>query len=130
MTGSGMVLVDTSSWIETLRAAGNAAVRERISALVLDGEAAWCDMVRVELWNGVRGGRETRDLLQLQSVVISLAIDQATWEGAVALCRLARSQGITVSAPDIVIVATAQRHRVAMDATDAHIERLMKLTPP
>jgi predicted nucleic acid-binding protein len=123
-----MVLVDTSSWIETLRAGGDASVRQRVSALVLDGEAAWCDMIRLELWHGVRGARETRDLTDLEDVVVPLVIDEAVWRQAVALARRARSQGLTVQAPDLVIAATAQRHEVAVDSTDSHIDRLMKLS--
>ena len=122
-----MVLVDTSSWIETLRTGGNAAVRQRVSALVLDGEAAWCDMVRLELWNGVRGGREIRELTELEDVIVSLPIDQSVWDRAVALSRRARSQGLTVQAPDLVIAATAQRHRADVDSIDEHVARLMKL---
>src|SRR5205814_9360711 len=111
----------------TLRVGGNAAVRERISALVVEGEAAWCDMIRLELWHGVRGGRETRDLSELEEVVATLPIDEVVWQRAVALARRSRSQGLTVQSPDLVIVATAQRHRVSVDSEDAHIERLMKI---
>lgn len=47
-------LVDTSAWIETLRANGDAAVRARVRELAVDDRAVLCDMVRVELWNGAR----------------------------------------------------------------------------
>jgi predicted nucleic acid-binding protein len=122
-----MVLVDTSSWIETLRARGSATVRDRISQLVLDGEAAWCDMVRLELWHGVRGGRESRDLLALEKSVISLEIDKPVWNAAIALAQRAHLSGLTVQAPDLVIAATARRYSIGVDSLDAHVERLMKL---
>ena len=53
-----MRLVDTSSWIEQLRRGGDAAVRERVEALLMAGEAAWCPIVRLELWNGARSERK------------------------------------------------------------------------
>lgn len=122
-----MVLVDTSSWIETLRIGGNAQIRERISGLVVAGEAAWCDVVRLELWNGVRGERERRDLNRLESVVKALEIDGGVWQRAIDLCKEARSRGLNVQVPDLVIAATAQRHEIGVDSADAHVEELMKL---
>ena len=56
-----VVLVDTSSWIEALRSSGRADVRERVRVLLLNGLAAWCDMVAVELWNGARGDYEKKN---------------------------------------------------------------------
>jgi len=53
-------LIDTSSWIDAMRRDGDPAVRARVLALMQSGEAAWCDMVRLELWNGLRGAAERR----------------------------------------------------------------------
>ncbi len=39
---------------------GDRDVAERVRALLETGEAAWCPMIRVELWNGVRGIHFTR----------------------------------------------------------------------
>src|SRR5438105_495863 len=122
-----MVLVDTSIWIETLREGGDIGVRERVTSLVLEGEAAWCDMIRLELWHGVRGGRETKDLVELEQVVVTLPVDEAVWDNAITLAKVSRSRGLTIQSPDLVIVATAQRHGVRIDSMDAHIERLVKM---
>lgn len=122
-----MVLVDSSSWIETLRVSGNDTVRARISELVLQGEAAWCDIVRVELWNGARGQKERRELAMLESVVHSLAIDDEVWDRSVDLARRARAGGLTAPAADVIIVATAARHRVQLDHYDKHLARLQQV---
>ena len=50
-----MKLIDTSSWIDALRRDGDPQIRARVVALMASGEAAWCDLVRLELWNGLRG---------------------------------------------------------------------------
>lgn len=46
-----MVLVDSSSWIHLLRPDGDSAVRERVELALRTGDACWCAMVRLELWN-------------------------------------------------------------------------------
>ncbi|HMO26141.1 MAG TPA: PIN domain-containing protein [Tepidisphaeraceae bacterium] len=61
-----MVLVDTSCWIEALRERGREDVRQRVAELLLDGEAAWCEIVRMELLQGVRAGREAKELRKLE----------------------------------------------------------------
>ncbi len=50
-----MTLVDTSAWIESLRPSGDRAVAERVRSLLVNGDAAWCAMARLELWNGAWG---------------------------------------------------------------------------
>jgi hypothetical protein len=40
-------LIDASSWIHALRKAGDPVVRARVHALLVDAQAAWCDVVRV-----------------------------------------------------------------------------------
>ena len=52
-----MKLIDTSSWIHSLRSDGDAKVRQRVAELLLSGDACWCAVVRVELWNGARGAQ-------------------------------------------------------------------------
>jgi predicted nucleic acid-binding protein len=56
-----MKLVDTSSWVEYLRDRESEA-GDSVEVLVLSGEAAWCDITLVELWHGVRGAKEKREL--------------------------------------------------------------------
>ena len=78
-------LVDSSSWIHALRSDGNGAVRQRVSLLLQSGEAAWCDMVRLELRNGVSGDRERKVLRTFDRELPGLRIDQETWDIAVEL---------------------------------------------
>lgn len=122
-----MVLVDTSSWIETLRVRGDSEVRGRISDLVINGQAAWCNIIRLELWQGVRGDREKAALKSLERIVINLQINEEVWARSVELSQLARSNGLTVQAADLLIVATAGHHRVGIDSCDADFDRLLEL---
>lgn len=122
-----MLLVDSSSWIETLRVGGNPRVRDRVAELLLAGHAAWCDIIRVELWHGVRGQREATELARLESVVVSLEIDSEVWEQAVRLARKARAAGLTTPSADLLIVATARRHGVKLDHCDKHLAKLQQI---
>ena len=58
-----MILVDSSSWIHFLRPDGDAVVRARVSQALREGEACWCDMVRLELWNGAGGERKATEVI-------------------------------------------------------------------
>ena len=57
-----MKLVDTSAWIHQMRSKGDPLVRARVEELLQAGEAAWCAMVRLEVWAGVGDERERRAL--------------------------------------------------------------------
>ena len=61
-----MKLVDTSAWVEYLRS-GHSGIAENVESLVLSDDAAWCDMVMLELWNGARGPEEKRKLAHLSA---------------------------------------------------------------
>jgi predicted nucleic acid-binding protein len=120
-------LVDTSSWVHQMRDKGDAAVRARVEALLRAGEAAWCDMVRLEIWAGVGNERERRALREYEAVVLSLPIDASVWRGARDLASHARRAGKTVPATDILICACARRHGVAIEHADAHFDILEAL---
>lgn len=62
-----MRLIDTSAWIHALREDGDPSVASRVRALLETGEAAWCPMVQLELWNGARGDHERRVLKEMAS---------------------------------------------------------------
>ena len=45
-----------------MRPTGDPVVRARVEALLRAGEAAWCAMVRLEIWAGIGDERERRAL--------------------------------------------------------------------
>ena len=122
-----MVLVDTSSWVETLRESGKTDVRDRVVAFVVSGEAVWCDPVRLELWHGARGHEEKRRLEEMDRTLLSLPIDQPVWDLSMNMARRARSGGVTVPPMDLLIAACARRHQADLEAVDRHFQRLMKI---
>jgi len=122
-----MTLVDTSSWIEAMRRDGDPAVRARVLALMGTGEAAWCDFVRLELWNGLRGAAERKQMEALEADVTNLPTTEAVWGKARELARRARAAGVTVPGADLVIGACAWEHGVDLEHDDAHLTALAAL---
>jgi predicted nucleic acid-binding protein len=119
-----MILVDSSSWIHMLRPNGDAAVRNRVVRALETGEACWCPIIRLELWNGAGGDREKKVLREFERVLPELAIDQAVWTRAFDLARRARSAGLSPTATDMLIIACAQCHRAGIEHSDSDFSRL------
>src|ERR1039458_42778 len=72
-----MTLVDASSWIEFLRGRSSAA-SQRVKTLLARGDAAWCDMTLVELWNGAQGHIEKNALEALEEELRLYQIGRAS----------------------------------------------------
>lgn len=119
-----MVLVDTSSWIHMLRPNGDPAVRDRVTAALIGGQAYWCPPVQLELWNGARGQREAKILREFADALPELAIDEGVWRQAYDLARQARTRGVTVPAVDVLIAACARYHGAAIETADTDFELL------
>lgn len=117
-----MKLVDTSSWIHSLRPGGDPAVTQRVRDLLESGQAAWCPMVRLELWNGARGTHEMRVLRDMGHALPELEITPPVWEQACDLARKARAGGHTVPATDILVAACARYHAVGIEHADIHFD--------
>ncbi len=122
-----MKLIDTSAWIHQMRPQGDPAVRARVEALLRAGEAAWCDLVRLEIWAGIGSERERRALRQYEAVIPELPIDVGVWQAARDLASRTRRAGRTIPAADILICACARRHGVGIEHADAHFDTLAGL---
>ncbi len=121
-----MKLVDTSAWVEYLRS-GRGGVSENVESLVLSDEAAWCDMVMLELWNGARGQEEKRKLTELSAATPRLETTAEVWKLAHRLAMRCRDKGKTVPAADILVAACAAYHKVEVEHKDSHFNDIMPL---
>jgi predicted nucleic acid-binding protein len=92
-----------------------------------DDRAVFCDMVRLELWNGAQGPKEQRLLRELEEQLDTVPTTGEVWVLARELARLARGKGLTVPATDLVIAACAQHHRLGLLHCDDHFDQLGKL---
>ena len=122
-----MILVDTSAWIHLLRPNGSPDVRGRVERALATGEACWCAMVRLELWNGAAGERDRKALKDFERVLPDLAISGEVWSEAAELARQARAKAVTVPASDVLIAACARHHGASLEAADSDFELLASL---
>lgn len=119
-------LVDTSSWIEYLRGNENETAR-RVKELIRMDHAGWCELIKVELWNGVRPGRENKALDELENAATLFPLSEEVWRKACRLALRARESGLTVPANDIVITACARHFALDIECVDAHFTKLLPL---
>ncbi|MBI3181374.1 MAG: PIN domain-containing protein [Myxococcales bacterium] len=122
-----MKLVDTSAWVHQMRPKGEAEVRARVEGLLRAGEAAWCAMVRLEIWAGVGDERERKILGEYEAVLPELSIDDRVWRTAYDLARRARRSGRAIPSTDILIFACARSHGVEVEHADDHFDMLAAL---
>ena len=113
-----------------MRPNGDGATKVRVADLLDRGAAAWCNIVRLELWNGIGDSREQKQLRVFENELPVLAIDDRVWEETIELAITARGNGITVPATDLVIFACARIHRVGIEYFDKHFALLEKLDRP
>jgi predicted nucleic acid-binding protein len=121
-----MKLVDTSSWVEYFRDR-ESAVGDNIEVLVLRGAAAWCDITLVELWHGVRGAKEKRELAEMENEIEHIPVDAAVWRLASRLALRCREKGINVPISDIITAACAVTHGLELEYCDKHFNDILPL---
>ena len=121
------ILIDTSAWIEFFRKGGNHDMREMVTALVIAGEAAWCEIIRLELWNGARGPSEISALERMISDTVLLPITAEVWRVADRLARSSRQAGRTFPPGDLLIAACARYHGAGIVHKNRHFDQLKTL---
>ena len=119
-----MKLVDTSSWVHQIRRRGDPSVRARVEQLPRNGEAAWCPVVRLELWAGVGSDTDRKLLREYQKHLPELAMNGEVWEKACELADRCRRAGKTIPPHDLAIAACAQYHGVEIEHEDEHFSVL------
>ncbi len=121
------VLVDSSLWVHQLRKSGDPAKRGRVNAILESGEAAWCPVVRLELWRGVSNDAERKTLRRYEALLPDYEISGAVWDRSMQLADRARASGVTVPLADLLIFACATIHGLEIAHDDIHFDELAKL---
>lgn len=106
-----MILVDTSAWVEFLRATGSPAHVALRAWLVSGEELGITDPVVMELLSGARGEQRADELHRFLLSLTHLAIEgPGDFEVAAELYRRCRREGVTPrSLNDCLIAAVALR---------------------
>ena len=101
-----MILIDTSAWVEFLRATGSPA--DLAVQQAMSGDVATCDAIRMELLAGARDDEHLVTLRRLLARATQLPTKTQHYEEAALLYRRARSAGLTVrSLTDCLVAAIA-----------------------
>jgi len=126
-----MILIDTSAWVEYLRATGSAAAIEvrRLLSTEVD-RVVMCEPVAMEILSGAVDDDKHAKLEQLVSGLPSLGIDDAVdFRSAAAIYRAARRAGQTIrSINDCLIAAVSMRHGASIIHRDADFEVIAAIT--
>jgi len=126
-----MILVDTSVWVEFLRATGSATHRRLRTALEEGVKLLCTDVVVMELLAGARDDADRDRLRRLVYGLEFVAVDgPADYERAAELYRLCRRGGETPrKLSDCLIAAVAIRAEAELLAADADFEAIGRHTP-
>lgn len=126
-----MILVDTSAWVEFLRATGSRAHLCLRAALEQDAELAGTDPILMELLAGARDEEDRDRLRRLLLGLEFLAVDgPADYEAAADLYRACRRAGETPrKLTDCLIAAVAIRNGAELLCEDADFPVIARHAP-
>jgi predicted nucleic acid-binding protein len=116
-----VILVDSSAWVEFLRATGSPAHLRLRSALEGATELAWTDVIAMEILAGARDDADRDRLRRLLYGLEFLGVDgPADYEQAAELYRACRTHGETPrKLTDCLIAVVAIRNEAELLCEDA-----------
>jgi predicted nucleic acid-binding protein len=123
-----VILADTSAWVEYDRASGSPVDRRLTELIEGGGRLAVTEPIVMEVLAGARDDRREDDLRRLLLSFELLPFDVAAdFDGAVLIYRGCRAAGVTPRGMvDCMIAAVAWRHRAALLAQDADLDRVAR----
>lgn len=126
-----MILVDSSAWVEFLRATGSSTHLSLRSALQGEVELASTDVIVMEILAGARDDADRDRLRRLLYGLEFLAVDgPADYEQAAELYRLCRGKGETPrKLTDCLIAAVAIRNDAELLCEDADFDAIARHAP-
>ncbi len=126
-----MIVVDTSAWVELLRATGSPAHRRLHQALSDNEEVCITEIVVAEVLAGARDGRRAEELRSTLLGFTLLPLDGLdAFERAAALYRACRSAGETLrSIADCLVAVPAIAAGAPVLHADRDFGKLARHTP-
>jgi predicted nucleic acid-binding protein len=125
---SEWILVDSSAWIQMIRKNGDSTIRKKVIAAMEDGSAAWCDLVRLELWRGAASKEDLEILNRFEQQLPKLEISPAVWDMGSQMAHQCRKKGKPVPSTDLIVYACAKTHQAKLLHRDRHFELLDSIT--
>ena len=127
---SNLYLLDTSVWIDVLKAGGtNTDLRDRVDALLAADRVTITGMVRLELLGSARTEPQWDRLQDYLSALHQLPVDEETWQEAAHMGFQLQRQGVTVPFTDLMIGAVAVRAGAVLLHRDHHFDLMARHLP-
>lgn len=123
MRDGGVVIADTSVWIEYLRG-GHEPTRSVLRTLIRAEQAALVGVVLAELLQGCRTPKESNTILTQLTGLRFLEASFATWKRTGELSSSLRRKGITLPLSDLIIAVLALEHDCRVFALDPHFKQI------
>lgn len=101
-------------------------IRSDVETALVEGRAAMCWPVYVELLRGARGKREETFLLKWRNNCVWLDFDDDCWLRAAGTSRKCLKAGVNVPFGDILVDACARRYGAELLERDKHFAMIAK----
>ena len=127
---SGLILADTSAWVEYLRGTGSPE-NDRMRSLMTTGDLLVTEPVLLEVLAGARDDRDWRRLRRLLGTCDFAKVDAPRdWVDAAALHRRVRLAGRTIASMlDCLVAVVALRVDAAVLHKDADFDAIARQAP-
>jgi predicted nucleic acid-binding protein len=119
-----LTLIDTSLWTHAMRQSGDPVLRDRVRRRLNDGSAAWCELIRLELWKGHRIRDDGVHLSLMEQRLPRLSINSEVWNLASTIAHQMQRKGLVIPTSDFIIFACARVHGAALEHNDKHFDML------
>jgi len=113
-----VILLESSALIESFRKNARKDIIARVRNAIINGEAAVCEPILLELWAGASGLSEKKKIQEISETLAILECDAMVWSLARQNAKLFRAKGQTFSNFDILIFSLALRHEAGIIAVD------------
>lgn len=123
------VLVDTSVWSLAIRrtarnlSAPEKAIVAELAALIDEGGAKIIGLIRQELLSGIKSSEQFEKLREILAAFPDEPTDSEDYERAALFGNKCRSQGVSVSLPDMLICSVARSRGWSIFTTDSDFKR-------
>jgi predicted nucleic acid-binding protein len=121
------VMVETSLWVDHLRASTPRAVKDQVLPIVNERNICIVEPVLFELMANVPR-RDRRRLENYFALVPVLPAHGTLWDDATSLGQKCVDAGLTLPSMDLLIAAAAIHHNADVVTFDAHFADIAKLS--
>lgn len=120
------ILPDTCAWIDFFNAR-ETPLASAVEYLLHDGEVFICGVVKFELIQGMRSGKEEATLVNAMQSLYYIEMTELLWLKAGRLAASLRKKGITIPFSDILIAVIAKEENLTILTSDRHFGQVPEI---